>query len=483
MNALYRDLRKLVSLTEESADTGKEKDNWRPGFHLTPPAGWLNDPNGLCMYRGEYHVFFQYAPFDAKGGVKMWGHFKGRDLLHWEYMGAALYPDQPFDVHGVYSGSAFVLDGKMHLFYTGNVKQPGNHDYILTGRESNTVYAVSDNGKDFRYKECLMTNQDFPEDCTRHVRDPKVWQEGDTFYMIQGARRKDNRGEALVFASSNLHEWKLTNRVTTAKPFGYMWECPDYMEVDGQKILICCPQGVEQQGILYENIYQCGYFRLNGNVAENCSVEHFEELDYGFDFYAPQSFEDESGRRILIGWAGMPDAEYGNPTVDRGWQHCLSIPRVLNWKNNRLYQTPIKEMEQLRAEECILETVGHHRQEMPEAYEMFVTGKDNQDIKIILDEDLQICYSSAAGLLSLKLRGKAACGRGQRSVEIGSFENARIYADTSCVEIFLNDGEKVMTTRFYPAGGPRILEIDGDAKVHFWKMKDMEIHWKSNAPL
>ena len=113
MNALTRDLIKLTDIAETQGAEKEEKLLFREHFHLMPPVGWLNDPNGLCQFEGVYHAFFQYSPFDAEGGVKMWGHYISDNMLDWKYQGVALYPDQPFDCHGVYSGSALVEDGKI----------------------------------------------------------------------------------------------------------------------------------------------------------------------------------------------------------------------------------------------------------------------------------------------------------------------------------------------------------------------------------
>ena len=182
MNALTRDLTKLVETAEQSQKTREELSvsdrKFREKLHLMPPVGWLNDPNGLCQFQGIYHAFFQYSPFNAEGGVKMWGHYTSKDMIKWEYQGTALYPDQPFDCHGVYSGSAFIEDGKMYLYYTGNVKlEDGEYDYIRTGREGNTVLVITEDGKTFGKKKELMRNSDYPDDLTCHVRDPKVWKE------------------------------------------------------------------------------------------------------------------------------------------------------------------------------------------------------------------------------------------------------------------------------------------------------------------
>ena len=106
-----------------------------------------------------------------------------------------------------------------------------------------------------------------------------------------------------------------------------MWECPDYVEQDGKKFLSVSPQGLKREEFRFQNIYQSGYFP----VKEDGSVDErdFREWDMGFDFYAPQTFTDNSGRRLLIGWMGMPDAEeeYTNKTIDEGWQLCLTVPR------------------------------------------------------------------------------------------------------------------------------------------------------------
>ena len=310
MNALTRDLVKLVNITEnEMAEQEKVTGGkFREKLHLMPPVGWLNDPNGLCQFNGVYHAFFQYSPFNAEGGVKMWGHYTSKDMIDWEYHGVKLYPDQPFDCHGVYSGSTFIEDGKMYVYYTGNVKlEDGEFDYINTGREANTVLVVSEDGETFGAKKELMRNSDYPSNLTCHVRDPKVWKEGDTYYMIQGARTRDDVGQALIFESADKVNWKFRSRVESEAPFGYMWECPDYFEVDGTKILSTSVQGLEGGVWDDRNVYQSGYFVIDGNILDEYKLSEYYLWDYGFDYYAPQSFEAEDGRRIHISWMGMPD--------------------------------------------------------------------------------------------------------------------------------------------------------------------------------
>ena len=118
-------------------------------------------------------MFYQYGPFDPTGGVKHWGHVRSRDLFHWERLPVMLYPDEPFDCHGVYSGSALVEDGMLYLYYTGNVKHPGEYDYIKQGRGHNVCLATSRDAIHLDNKRCLMYNQDYPAGLTCHV--PEHW--------------------------------------------------------------------------------------------------------------------------------------------------------------------------------------------------------------------------------------------------------------------------------------------------------------------
>ena len=247
MNILGQDLQRLAAHTAREARPRLAADPYHQRFHLMPPVGWMNDPNGLCFDGTFYHVFYQYGPFDPTGGVKFWGHYRSRDLLRWDSLPPMLCPDEPWNVHGVYSGSALVEDGRLYLYYTGNVLHGGAHDYTHSGREHNTALAVSSDGVTVDSNECLMHNCDYPRGLTCHVRDPKVWAQNGRYYMVQGARTSDDRGEVLVFESADKRHWTHINTITTPEKFGYMWECPDLFELDGQWFLALSPQGVTKQ--------------------------------------------------------------------------------------------------------------------------------------------------------------------------------------------------------------------------------------------
>ena len=169
MSALTSILAAELIKIEETAAMDRELQKQRLTHHLMPPTGWLNDPNGLCYFKGRYHVFFQYSPFDAEGGLKLWGHYSSEDLVSCRYEGVPLYPDSSYDCHGVYSGSAFIEDDTIHYFYTGNLKyfDRDDYDYINSGRGSNTITFTSKDGYEFTKKELLMTTDDYPADMSK----------------------------------------------------------------------------------------------------------------------------------------------------------------------------------------------------------------------------------------------------------------------------------------------------------------------------
>lgn len=467
MNALHKDLVRLTEAAERRA-AETPADSWRPGFHLAPPTGWLNDPNGLCRFRDEYHVFYQYAPFDAGGGVKFWGHYKSRDLLAWERCPVMLYSDAPFDVHGAYSGSALCEEDGLYLYYTGNVKYDGDYDYVLEGRENNTVVAWSPDGVRLGWKRLLMGPGDYPGGLTRHVRDPKVWKQDGVYYMVLGARTAEDAGAALVFASKDKFQWKHINTLRTPEAFGYMWECPDLFEIDGQWFLAVSPQGAPGKGPGYENVYASGYFPLFGDFRGDCRLGAFVPFDFGFDFYAPQTFPD-GGRRLLIGWMGMPDAEYTNPTAALGWQHCLTAPRELRRGGDGLVMAPAPELEALREDfrEYVYE--GRETIELPPL----------SDIEITCGGELALDLSGVSlrtehGALTLTVR-EGGWGRGSRTAPVRELRKLRVLADTSALEFFANDGEAVLSVRWYPEGEKRTLTLEGRGKAAVHRLRPLEI--------
>ena len=438
--------------------------NWRQSIHLEPRNGWLNDPNGLCFADGKYHVYFQYSPDSPKGaGRKCWGHFESSDDAgSWTYTGIVMEPDIPEDRSGVYSGCAVVKDGIIHIFYTGNVKLPGDYDYINAGREANQIHVTTKDGRSVSSKKIILRNCDYPEYCSCHVRDPKVWIEDGKWKMVLGARTKDDKGCVLYYEAEDPEEWHYV-KTLSVDDFGYMWECPDQFDVDGKVFLGISPQGLEHEEYRHQNVYSSGYFKKNGDALSD-----FEEFDYGFDFYAPQTFIDKKGDRILIGWMGIGDIPYSNPTTELGWQHCLTLPRKLSvGPDGFIVQMPVINEELFGESEEIAEGVTAKA-----LLACDISARFDSAYKITIG-DAVISFDGEVLMLDLG-KGASGYGRTVRKARTGRINDLRIIADRSSLEIFAGGGRYVMSTRFYPSDAEVNITSEG-AGFTVRPVREMEV--------
>lgn len=391
--------------------------------HIYPITnGWLNDPNGLCYFKGNFHIFYQEDKNSPYGKHKSWGHVITKDFIHYTYLGTPIKPDSIYDKDGAYSGCAYVLDDTLHIFYTGNVKHQGDYDYILEGREHNLVHMISKDGINFVEKKCIFKNEDYPSDLTKHVRDPQITLQNGKYVMVLGARDRQNLGCILKYQSHDLLHWEYVERYYPNQHQPYMLECPNMID---DTHIICSPQGLCKDEEV-QNIYEVGMYTIQDGVLTN-----YQKLDYGFDFYAPQVFNNTS-TPYMISWMGMPDAKYTNPTILQGWQHCLTLPRTYKVKKNHLYQSVISQIQSQMT-----------RTNVPSKNMCLkATAEGNFDLTI---GNIQITYQNQTLVLNLE---KCGSGRHTRSINL-DVKNMEIYVDTSCIEIFLNDGYAVLSSRYY----------------------------------
>mgnify|MGYP002701700958 FL=1 len=323
----------------------------RPAFHLSPRVGWMNDPNGFSYYQGMYHMFYQYHPYSSYWGPMHWGHAVSRDLLHWEYLPAALAPDMPYDKDGCFSGSAVTLpDGSQMLLYTGVLHEPQPDGSF---REAQTQCIAIGDGRDYEKLpgNPVLTENDLPEGGSRYdFRDPKVWtmQDG-RYYCVAGNCTADKDGQILLYSSADGLHWQYENILAKNNGrFGRMWECPDFFELDGKWVLLTSPQDMLPRGFEYHN--GNGTLCLVGTYdrEHHAFVEEADQaIDYGIDFYAPQTVLAPDGRRIMIGWMQNWDT-CNMRSQPKKWFGQMSLPRELSIRDGRLYQWPIRELEQLR---------------------------------------------------------------------------------------------------------------------------------------
>ena len=446
-------------------------DTWRMGYHLMPPTGWLNDPNGLCQFRGTYHFFHQWSPeWPTPHARRGWGHYSSDDLVHWTHHGMVLDQDTPEDANGAYSGGAIVIPGAaadggdlLRLYYTGNVKHPGDFDYIYEGRGANEILVESADGFELGPKETLLTNADYPDYCSCHVRDPKVWLEDGAYHMLLGARTREDLGMMLVYRSADGRAWELKGTVRSNEPVGYMWECPDRIVLDGHEYVGCCPQGVADFAWSDGVDDHSGYFPVpaGSRVADGDAVvaaADFARWDHGFEFYAPQSFVDESGRTILVGWVGMPEATWAGQPESLDWIHCLTVPRVLSRSaDGRIAQWPVAELEGLRGDAVDLAggeaTFPEHRADL------VVEGIDG-DFRVTLDDALEV-RGDAEGCEIRFTDEAVACGRTSRRIDLEAVSDLRVLVDSSVVEVFANGGRMVFSTRWFPTDEKLSVAVGG----------------------
>lgn len=302
-----------------------------PSFHVSGKTGWINDPNGLIYYNGQYHAFYQHYPYDIKWGAMHWGHVVSDDLTNWSYLPIALTPGDECDKNGCFSGSAIVHNDKLWLMYTGFIENQGG-DSIRQVQ----CLAESDDGITFKKHGIVIGEKDLPKGYAPcDFRDPKVWLHGDHFWCIVAARRTEGRGRILLYKSKDLFSWEYVGDLFGKDSLGKMIECPDYNEELGY--LLFCEQFQPIEDGIHRNVHTCRYCTGRIDYSNGSFKEESRGIvDYGFDMYAPQTF---AGKELMMGWLNMWDRNI--PSEKYGFAGMLTIPRALEVRNGRLYQQPV----------------------------------------------------------------------------------------------------------------------------------------------
>ena len=297
-------------------------------FHFEPQKGWMNDPNGLIYFRDRYHVFYQHYPYASQWGQMHWGHAVSDDLIHWEELPIALYPDMEYeDDGGCFSGSAIEQDGRLYLFYTSVSHEMGQTQSV----------AYSDDGLHFIKYSGNPVIRENPLD-SPDFRDPKVTYIDGTYYMVVGSG-DENSGKVLLFSSENLLRWHYVGILFQGAEYAHCIECPDFFKL-GDRYVLMFSKINEKERSTY---FVVGDF-VNGTLV-NISISRPE---WGADFYAPQTFTDGK-RRIMIGWMYHWGKE---APAERPFAGALSIPRELKLVGDRVFNFPVKEAQHLLQREC-----------------------------------------------------------------------------------------------------------------------------------
>ena len=467
ISQILRDARKYEETMEKNI-----ADDTRPEFHLSARVGWMNDPNGFCYYKGQYHMFYQYYPYESKWGPMHWGHAVSSDLLHWEYLPCALAPDEAYDRDGCFSGSAVALpDGRHLLMYTGVLKEHQARDIY---REVQTQCIAVGDGIDYeKYEQNpVLDETDIPDGSSRFdFRDPKIWRKADgTYACVVGNRPADGSGQVLLYESADGFHWKFKSvLVSNQDRFGKMWECPDFFELDGKWVLLTSPQDMIPEGFEYHN--GNGTLCLIGDYNEGTGTfreTHNQSIDYGIDFYATQTVLAPDGRRIMIGWMQNWDS-CSIRSPEEPWFGQMSLPRELFLKNGRLYQRPIRELGAMRHNKIEytdvevsgvvkLDGIRGRKVDM----ELRVRPKDAEElyqkfaVRFAQDDRYYTSLSFRPRESVLKIDRKFSGSRRaiihqRRSLvkPVDGELKLRMILDRFSVEVFVNDGEQVLSATMY----------------------------------
>lgn len=441
-------------------------DDDYPRWHLAPVTGLMNDPNGFIWFAGRYHLFYQWNPLGCDHRYKCWGHWSSADLVQWQHEPMALMPDEEYDRNGCYSGSAVDDQGVLTLCYTGNVK------FDDGSRTAWQCLAVQNETGGFDKLGPVLA---LPEGYTGHVRDPKVWQHEGHWYMVLGAQDLQKRGKVLLYQSADLRSWQPRGEiaghgVNGLQNAGYMWECPDLFELDGTHVLICCPQGLAREPHRYLNTYPATW--MHGDFRyDPATFTHGElrELDAGFEFYAPQTTLAADGRRILIGWMGVPDGEEMlQPTRENGWIHQMTCPRELHFREGKLWQTPVQELQQLRQTEHSWQGSADNAP-LLDATRLEFELRADAPVKVNLANTLWLTLDKKGIRLERKsLHNDDMLTRYWQ----GKVTSLRVLCDSSSVEIFINEGEGVMSSRYFPRH-PAQIGFEGASAItlRYWSLR------------
>ncbi|KAJ8726767.1 hypothetical protein PYW08_015164 [Mythimna loreyi] len=450
----------LITLFCCKCSSEEVNDRYYPRYHLAPEHGWMNDPNGFSKFQDEYHLFFQYNPESSQEpGIAHWAHAKSPDLFTWEHLPIAMYPDESYDKQGVFSGSAIIENNTMYLYYTGNVKNPSQQFQALAS-STDGVHVEKYAGNPVIKAEDYQPN----------IRDPKVWKHGDRYYMVLGnSFNNDTLGRVLLYSSKDGISWEEESILGESDgPMGYMWECPDFFELDGYHILLFSPQGLKPEGDKYRNLYQTGYIVGHFDYQTHCfkHVTKFVELDHGHDFYATQTILDDDGRRIVIAWFDMWEQKY--PERDDGWTGQMTIPRVLSLtKELKLIQKPVEEISAARCSTIYSGKPrgGHTVQLIDKAAEIKITASRDQDFIAYIEStntNVSISYDKQENKVTLDRGGEDGIRRTdwEPTRDINYF----IYVDASSIEVFLGEGEVTFSSRFFPTDDVT-FRLGDDVKV------------------
>lgn len=444
-------------------------DPGRPVYHFRPPAQWMNDPNGLIHHRGWYHLFYQHNPYGDDWGNMHWGHARSRDLVRWESLPIALWPSKELGEEHVFSGCA-TLDAREQpvVFYTSIGRGRGAdvhaEQWMAVGSEDLMTWRKHPSNP-------ILTEALHGAQKVYDWRDPFVFRIGRRAFMVCGGNLNHGKGGQAVVRLYEAENGELTRWKDRGVVFEHPdpevknIECPQLFPLEGSWVLVLSPhRRVEWFTGAFDP--DAGRF-----VARRRGL-----ADYGESYYAPQSFADQTGRRVIFGWVrGFPEG--------RGWNGCLTLPRLLSVSGGVLVQRPAPEVEQLRGvRHRLRKEVVHGESPWEEA------RGESMEIEAIFER-------GDATAVGLRLRQSADGKRGVtvrwdgRRLEVGGASMSlfgdltggrvefRVFLDRSCLEVYAAGQCLTQVIPFEPGDDGVSVFAEGDAaritSLTAWQMKSV----------
>ncbi|UBM59090.1 glycoside hydrolase family 32 protein [Marinilongibacter aquaticus] len=481
--------------SEEKSESLKEP--YRPAIHFSPETGWTNDPNGLVYYAGEYHLFFQHYPDSTVWGPMHWGHAVSTDLVHWEELPIALYPDS---LGWIFSGSAVMdlentsgLGSKenpamvaIYTYHNSPKEQTGANDFQYQG----LAYSL-DKGRSW---EKYTENPVLPNPGIRDFRDPKVswFEEFQKWIMILAVQ-----DHVEIYSSTNLTAWQKESEFgKTQGAHGGVWECPDLMafDLEGQKkyvMLVSVNPGGPNGGSATQ--YFVGDF--DGHAFDPNSNET-RWVDYGKDNYAGVTFSNSPDqRKVFIGW--LNNWQYANQIPTGQWRGAMTIPRELTLRkdgeNFELYNYPVSEFESLQGETSALQAESIREEKIltstltpPAEIKLRLGFADETSplFEIVLSNDLgekvvlhfdgeQLVLDNTQNGWDDPNHQFAVKSTAPFSIENGTL-SLDLVLDRASMEVFADAGKRVLTSQYFPTKPYTQLSIKGNVDLEEGEIKTLK---------
>lgn len=418
-------------------------------LHLKAPGNWLNDPNGFIYYQGKYHLFYQHFPYAPVWGTMHWGHAVSEDLIHWEHLDIAVFPTKKYDEDGAFSGSALEKDGKLYLFYSAvsyvereeeNIHRVKNDNY-----ETSQAMIVSadgfqfDNWTDKRLLIPVVRDEKIAD--ITHTKDPKVWKEGDSYYMILGSTYRREVGRVVFFRSQDAVKWEYVSQYRNPA-YGKIIECPDVFPVGDSHVFIGSAMYLTEDGKEYQDQAVCTTAEFRTEGCELHLPDTYQYVDYGLDLYAPHVNLDRNGRRVMMAWMRMPKAveEPGG----KPWNGMMCQPRVVEVQNGHVYFRVHPEVESYFCREA----GGTEEINFQKPWRMKVRLQKGDELDIggyrirVEDDRIRTDRSRVfAGLEGYRLTGATPRLGGRYALDI--------FVEPNLIEIFVNGGQYVLSHVVY----------------------------------